>query len=220
MPTFRKKPVEVEAWQFTEESKNKVYASARQLQGNVYASTDKDGNPILSIPTLEGEMVCALGDWLIVEPFPTDWRKVYPCKPDIFEKTYESTEPQSSTADKDVEQAARELPSNLWKIAEGQYRKLPFGVQGIIPLGQFVSSFCEGYKYLFNNPISGQAGQGWVSVENRLPEQGEIVLCKLSEKVYPRIGALGFFRPGEWGEEEKDNWNVTHWMPLPPPPNT
>jgi hypothetical protein len=85
---FRKKPVTVEAVQFTDKNKDMVYHWAFQIQGNVYHSW-KDENPILLIPTLEGEMVCELGDWLIVEPFPTDWRKLYPCKPDIFEKTYE-----------------------------------------------------------------------------------------------------------------------------------
>jgi hypothetical protein len=30
------------------------------------------------------------GDWIIKEPFPTTDRKFYPCKRDIFEKTYES----------------------------------------------------------------------------------------------------------------------------------
>jgi hypothetical protein len=89
MSKFRKKPVEVEAVRFTDENKNQVYGWARQIQNNVYHSTDEEGNPILLIPTLEGEMKCAIGDYLIVEPFPTDWRKLYPCKPDIFEKTYE-----------------------------------------------------------------------------------------------------------------------------------
>lgn len=56
---------------------------------NIEPSIDVNGNPILIVPTLEGEMICAIGDYLIKEPFPTDWRKVYPCKPDIFEATYE-----------------------------------------------------------------------------------------------------------------------------------
>lgn len=85
---FRKKPVVIEAIQFTEQNKDSVYVWATQIQGNVYHSF-KDGMPVLLIPTLEGEMICELNDWLIVEPFPTDWRKLYPCKPDIFEKTYE-----------------------------------------------------------------------------------------------------------------------------------
>jgi hypothetical protein len=87
---FVKKPVVVEAQQFTDADKNRVYHWAKEIQQNVQPSTDKDGNPVLLIPTLEGEMICSLGDWLIVEPFPTDWRKLYPCKPEIFEATYEA----------------------------------------------------------------------------------------------------------------------------------
>jgi hypothetical protein len=59
---------------------------------NICHSWDDFGNPILIIPTLDGEMKASLGDYIIKEPFPTDWRKVYPCKPDIFEKTYEIIE--------------------------------------------------------------------------------------------------------------------------------
>jgi hypothetical protein len=86
---FRKKPVIVEAMQFTEDAKERVYHWATSVQGNVYHGWDENNKPILKIPTLEGEMICSLDDWLIIEPFPTDWRKLYPCKPDIFEKTYE-----------------------------------------------------------------------------------------------------------------------------------
>lgn len=87
---FRKKPVEVEAVQFTEKNKDQVYNWASQLQGNVYPGTDENDKPILRIPTLEGEMICSIGDYLIKEPFPTDYRRVYPCKPSIFEQTYEN----------------------------------------------------------------------------------------------------------------------------------
>lgn len=86
---YRKKPVVIEAQQFTDELKYRVYLWAQSIQMNVYHSFDDAGKPILKIPTLEGEMICSLGDYLILEPFPTDWRKIYPCKPDIFEKTYE-----------------------------------------------------------------------------------------------------------------------------------
>lgn len=85
---YRKKPVEVEAMQFTDESKERVYRWASSLQMNVEPVL-RDNKPALLIPTLEGEMICSIGDYVIKEPYPTDWRKVYPCKPDIFEKTYE-----------------------------------------------------------------------------------------------------------------------------------
>lgn len=52
-----------------------------------------DGNKhFMEIPTLEGLMSVSPGDYVIKEPFPTDDRKFYPCKPDIFASTYEDAE--------------------------------------------------------------------------------------------------------------------------------
>lgn len=86
---FRKKPVIIEAYQFTEETKDRVFRIVNELQMNIKPSFE-NSKPCLIIPTLEGDMICSLGDYLIIEPFPTDWRKVYPCKKEIFEKTYEA----------------------------------------------------------------------------------------------------------------------------------
>lgn len=86
---YRKIPIVIEAMQFTEKTKNQVCSWATSLQMNITAGYDADGSPVLKVPTLEGEMICSLGDYLIQEPFPTDWRKLYPCKKEIFEKTYE-----------------------------------------------------------------------------------------------------------------------------------
>lgn len=88
---LRKKPIEVDAVQFTDENKDRVYLWAKEIQNNVTHGWEH-GKPCLLIPTLEGVMTCSIGDYLIKEPFPTDWRKIYPCKPDIFEKTYEPVE--------------------------------------------------------------------------------------------------------------------------------
>ena len=88
---FVKKPIEVEARQFTEETRHSVYNWASSIQKNVEPTNDKEGKPALLIPTAEGEMLCSIGDWVIKEPNPTEDRKLYPCKPDIFEQTYEPT---------------------------------------------------------------------------------------------------------------------------------
>lgn len=85
MPNYRKKPVVIEAEQFTDEMKDRVYSWAREIQLNVHPSWDKSGNPVLLIPTLEGEMAANLGDYIIKGVNG----ELYPCKPDIFEKTYE-----------------------------------------------------------------------------------------------------------------------------------
>ncbi len=79
---YRKKPIVVDAMQFTEESKNRVFNFVTCTR---YASFNEFNEPTLVIQTLEGDMTVSLGDWVI--------RGVngefYPCKPDIFEKTYE-----------------------------------------------------------------------------------------------------------------------------------
>lgn len=78
---YRKKPVVIEAEQFTDENKNRAYNFVRCT-----CSTDfEDGKPILKIQTLEGVMTARLGDWIIKGVNG----EFYPCKPDIFAATYE-----------------------------------------------------------------------------------------------------------------------------------
>ena len=45
------------------------------------------------IPTLEGDMIGNPGDWVITGVNGEQ----YPCKPDIFEKTYEPVEDEENT---------------------------------------------------------------------------------------------------------------------------
>lgn len=79
--TFVKKPVEVQAIQWT----GKNYAEIQKFVGKdgCYFNKDRPGAK-LAIATLEGDHRAEIGDWII--------RGVkgefYPCKPDIFEKTY------------------------------------------------------------------------------------------------------------------------------------
>ena len=79
---FRKKPVVIEAMQFTDETKDMVYNFVR-----CNCSADfENGKPVLKIQTLEGVMTARIGDWIIKGVNG----EFYPCKPDIFEKTYEA----------------------------------------------------------------------------------------------------------------------------------
>jgi hypothetical protein len=82
---YRKKPVEIEAMQFTDKDKDRVYAWASSLQMNI-EPTFREGKPVLLIPTLEGEMIASIGDYIIKGV----QGEFYPCKPDIFEQTYEA----------------------------------------------------------------------------------------------------------------------------------
>jgi len=82
MPKFRKKPVTIEAVQYTGENSKEIVTFMERLFP--YFNADNS----LVIPTLEGEMKASKGDWIIKGVKG----EFYPCKPDIFEATYESIE--------------------------------------------------------------------------------------------------------------------------------
>ena len=82
MAKYRKKPVVIEAMQFTNERIDRVL---NFIEGDCRAGFE-DLKPVLKIQTLEGEMTASLGDWIIKGVKG----EFYPCKPDIFEATYEA----------------------------------------------------------------------------------------------------------------------------------
>jgi hypothetical protein len=89
VPKFRKKPVVVEARQFTLHDAEHPESLETWCNGRVRGTKLPASERIIQIDTLEGEMEGKIGDWII--------RGVkgefYPCKPDIFAATYEE-EPQ------------------------------------------------------------------------------------------------------------------------------
>lgn len=93
MSYFRKKPVVIEAWQFTDAEKDRVFNTVRQFNFSVRPSFNPDGMPCLHIPTLEGEMRVDIDDWII----KGIKGELYPCKPDIFDATYEPVEAKDAT---------------------------------------------------------------------------------------------------------------------------
>lgn len=82
------KLIEVEAIQFTDKNKNQVFNWATSIQMNVWHDWDENKQPILMIPTLIGDYVCRIGDYLIKNPNPTERRKLYPCKEIEFKENY------------------------------------------------------------------------------------------------------------------------------------
>lgn len=81
MAKYRKKPVVVEAVQFFDDS---VCAIAN-IMGEARVSYKDPSHPVMLIETLEGIMRADVGDYIIKGVNG----EFYPCKPDIFEKTYE-----------------------------------------------------------------------------------------------------------------------------------
>lgn len=88
MAKYRKKPVVIEAMQWKKGNEGNL---AQWLWNNksveVKLGVDSNGHFIesITIKTLEGDMKASLNDYIIKG---VDG-EFYPCKPDIFEKTYE-----------------------------------------------------------------------------------------------------------------------------------
>lgn len=87
---YRKKPVTIEAIQW---NGNNYALIEKWSQGSVslYDHSRRLLNsefPILDIETLEGNMAAYINDWIIKGVKG----EFYPCKPDIFEATYEKVE--------------------------------------------------------------------------------------------------------------------------------
>ena len=86
---FRKKPVVIEAVQLTEQGFLEMPEWLKHAINNgfVVVSLTMSGY-VASIYTLEGVMNGVSGDWIIRGVKG----ELYPCKPDIFEMTYERVE--------------------------------------------------------------------------------------------------------------------------------
>lgn len=84
---YRKKPVIIEAIQFQDDVE--VITQLSDFIGDtIYVNYENKDNPYLTIVTLEGDMKASVGDYIIKGVNG----EFYPCKPDIFEKTYEKVE--------------------------------------------------------------------------------------------------------------------------------
>jgi len=88
MPKFRKKPVIVEARRFDCDVIHKQYDLADWCNGLLRGTSLPYHSRIISIQTREGEMEASFGDWIIKGVKG----EFYPCKPELFELTYEQAE--------------------------------------------------------------------------------------------------------------------------------
>ena len=84
MNQYVKKPVVIEAVQITDATFDDPHPNPTHIKGVVYDPIKR----IVEIHTLEGTMTAQVGDWII----KGIQGELYPCKPDIFEQTYESIE--------------------------------------------------------------------------------------------------------------------------------
>lgn len=91
MPQFRKKPVVIDAVQFTEDLAKSMLIDGvagpfgLTAGGNYHPARREVHSAYISIKTLEGVMQADIGDWII----KGIQGECYPCKPDIFAATYD-----------------------------------------------------------------------------------------------------------------------------------
>jgi len=96
MAKYRKKPVVIEAFQMTQAQASNTsewpdwlksaYQKDRGVEGSLFPVDQGGEASSLFIQTLEGLLTVSLNDWIIQGVHG----EIYPCKPDIFDKTYEA----------------------------------------------------------------------------------------------------------------------------------
>ena len=85
---YRKKPVVIEAIQFID-TPERLEELSKFIDNQPLRVDYKNPNePVLKLRTLEGEHIVSVGDYIIKGVKG----EFYPCKPDIFERTYELVE--------------------------------------------------------------------------------------------------------------------------------
>ena len=82
MRKYVKKPITIEAVQWTGDNRREIFDFCDQSYFNTHFET---GELKLMIQTLEGSMEASVGDF-IIKGIKNEF---YPCKPDIFKLTYD-----------------------------------------------------------------------------------------------------------------------------------
>lgn len=85
---FRKKQVEVEALRYTGDNADEIARWAGWMTVHVPDDAYRIGDKAIIVRTLNGEVRVFPGEWVIKGAEG----EFYPCKPDIFDATYEPVE--------------------------------------------------------------------------------------------------------------------------------
>ncbi len=150
MAKFRKKPVVIEAFKWTgdrHQVDDPVWAIEAIKAGVILFENSGTPGVVLVVKKLEGHMKANRGDWIICGVKG----EIYPCKPDIFEATYEAV---VSVGDLDFSQT---VPS---RVGEEWRRDLVIGWRkeaDAITAGEYwVRWTSPGGLYYWLHPIEGR----------------------------------------------------------------
>ena len=85
---YKKKPIVIEAVQFTGNNYQEILDFGDKTVKQPFLFKDGTGSETIVIRTLEGNMEVSEGDY-VIKGIKGEF---YPCKPDIFEETYDKVE--------------------------------------------------------------------------------------------------------------------------------
>lgn len=164
MQQYIKKQVIVEAIQYNnlnrEEIEKFVGKKLKCELESEAAYLANQGPPLfsISIETKEGLMKALPTDWIIKEPFPTGDRDFYPCKNDIFEKTYDKAEPTKFNNDNfsAISTVAAPFEANVLKPVGKVY---PSEEETIFSIAQENDEYGGAHIYMFRNNLGFSDGK-------------------------------------------------------------
>jgi len=223
MARYRKKPVEIEAWQFTGALDGAPEWLLTAVEGKNVVLT-LEGGSTLWINTLEGAMNAIVGDFIIQGVKG----EIYPCKADIFQATYDDLEkpaepqPKVLACDFDaviaeyhgwkgdfdigdplpnVTVALRELQKQGWWICVWTTRS-----------AEAVAEYCDRHKIPINSineiPFRPYAGRPKIAANVYLDDRGMLFEGEWTEQLVCRI--LNF--KTHW---ERDAETTEDFTPMP-----
>lgn len=127
-----------------------------------------------------------------------------------------------------------ERPTPAWAEVEGKtiegwdgYWCLCQNGKILAPSRLVIQAECMDGVEFYAHPPTHIDREAWVSVSERMPDEDQVVIVIANGKPRENINLNGAFELAEWSE--RDGWVlecwpewetpvVTHWMPLPEPP--
>jgi hypothetical protein len=207
---YRKKPVVIEAIQFAGNNSSEIMLFANT------ACINKVGALIIS--TLEGPMLVSKGDFVIKGVNG----EFYPCKPDIFEKTYEEVVDTSKPFVFDVESMIRRnLPDVLMMTKGFTEEEAKLETENVIKSNKDKTNFCKKELENIKCDFTGKVNESIKESNGMLrapfitktinaiwsPKQGLTMSFNIIETIENKYGPI----PGETTKDKVD-WirdNVT-----------
>lgn len=172
-------------------------------------------NEELIIHTLEGDMIASRNDYII----KGIKGEVCPCKPDIFEKTYEEVGGMNVLEKilEEIKEKCVELSKSHW--GDDECHLVGKGIQSMYIQTEKIIRFHMDDVTDTNIP----SNDGWIPVEDGLPEEGGEVEVTI-EEMADSAGGMIYYTKTAWVQEERwvikrnpYNPRVIAWRPLPEP---